>query len=298
MGSEIDEAATRAVPVDERLDEAATPAHPSPDDAPTAPIFVVGAPRSGTTLVRLILDSHPRISCGEETHFLRDLGSVVGRHWDLVSTYGLDRQWWLKRIAAFYGDFQAEVLARFGKARWAEKDPTYTLILDLIDELFPDAVYVHLLRDGHDVVASFRDRWGYRSAARAARTEWARYVRAARAFGARMPAERFLQIHYEALVTAPEREARRMFEFLGEAWDPAVLEFDPAEHTATERYRRFTASRREAAGESARIYRSRVGAGRAALDPLLRTLLRRGAGDLLDELGYGKAVSGSDAHAS
>ena len=74
----------------------------------------------------------------------------------------------------------------------------------------------------------------------------------------------------------PEREARRLFEFLGEAWHPAVLDFDPAEHTATERYRRFTASRREAAGESATIYRSRVGAGRAALDPLLRTLLRAG----------------------
>src|SRR6185369_10132715 len=76
---------------------------------PQAPIFVIGAPRSGTTLLRLILDSHPRISCGEETHFLRDLGAIVGRHWDLVSTYGFDRDWWLRRIAAFYEDFQADV---------------------------------------------------------------------------------------------------------------------------------------------------------------------------------------------
>jgi hypothetical protein len=254
-----------------------------------APIFVVGSPRSGTTLLRLILDSHPRISCGEETHFLRDLGSIVGRHWDLVSTYGFDRAWWLSRIAGFYEGFQADVLARTGKARWAEKDPTYTLILDLIDGLFPDAVYVHLLRDGHDVVASFRDRWGYRSAARAARGEWARYVRAARALGARLPADRFLELRYEHLVAEPEAQARRLFDFLGEAWHPDVLELDPAAHTATERYRRFTASRREAGGDGATIYRSRVGAGRAALDPVLRTLLRRGAGDLLDELGYAGA---------
>ena len=47
-------------------------------------------------------------------------------------------------------------------------------------------------RDGHDVVASFRDRWGYTSAARAARTEWARYVDAARGLGRRLPGERFL----------------------------------------------------------------------------------------------------------
>ena len=62
------------------------------------PIFVIGSPRSGTTLLRLILDSHPSISCGEETHFLRDLESVVGRNWDLVATYGLGRDWWIEHL--------------------------------------------------------------------------------------------------------------------------------------------------------------------------------------------------------
>jgi hypothetical protein len=250
------------------------------------PIFVIGSPRSGTTLVRLLLDSHSRISCGEETHFLRDMEAVVGRHQPLLASYGLGRGWWLERIAGFYAGFQAEVLARSGKQRWAEKDPTYTLCLDFVDELFPTAQYVHLVRDGHDVVASYRDRWGYRSAARAARGVWARHVRAAMSLGAQLPAERFLELRYERLVLEPEIEARRLFAFLGEDWEPGVLEFDPAEHRATERYRRFTARRREAGGESATIYRSRVGAGRAALDPFLRALLHRGAGDLLRQLGY------------
>src|SRR5687768_3954187 len=102
-------------------DEGPTSAAGSSRVASTAPIFVIGSPRSGTTLLRLILDSHPHISCGEETHFLRDLGSIVGRHWDLVATYGLERDWWLARIGAFYRGFQAEVLARSGKERWAEK---------------------------------------------------------------------------------------------------------------------------------------------------------------------------------
>lgn len=251
-----------------------------------APIFVIGSPRSGTTLLRLVLDSHPRISCGEETHFLRDLHSVVGRHWDLVATYGLERDWWLARLRGLYEDFQREVLTRSGKARWAEKDPTYTLLLDFIEELFPDALYIHLLRDGHDVVASFRDRWGYRSAARAARTEWARYVEAARSFGDRVGPERFLEVRYERLVADPEPEGRRLFAFLGEDFVPAVLDFDPAEHTATTRYQWFTAGRRAAGGETSTIYRSRVGAGGASLDPLLRGLLRRGHGELLRELGY------------
>jgi hypothetical protein len=258
--------------------DAATPA--------ATPIFVIGSPRSGTTLVRLILDAHPHISCGEETHFLRDLEAIVGRDWKLVRTYGLSRAWWLARIRELYDAFQAEVLQRAGKARWAEKDPTYTLHLPFIEELFPDAVYVHLLRDGHDVVASFRDRWGYRSAGRAARSEWGRYVSAARALQRRLPPERFLELRYEALVGDPEAEARRLFAFLGEPWVPEVLELDPSRHRATERYRWFTAQRRAAGGDEAAIYRSRIGAGGASLDPVLRTLLRRNNGELLRELGY------------
>lgn len=269
-----------------RQEPGATLAAPLPSGRLTAPIFVIGSPRSGTTLVRLILDAHPRISCGEETHFLRDLEAIVGRNWGLVASYGLDRAWWLARIRALYSDFQAEVLARSGKARWAEKDPTYTLHLGFIEELFPSAVYVHLLRDGHDVVASFRDRWGYVSAARAARSEWARYVGAARELGERLPAERFLELRYEDLVRQPESQGRRLFDFLGEAWDPAVLAFDPAAHRATDRYRWFTAQRREAGGDDATIYRSRVGTGGHSLDPVLRTLLRQRSGALLRELGY------------
>ncbi len=259
--------------------------HGQPDTA-LPPVFVIGSPRSGTTLLRLLLDAHPRISCGEETHFLRALEAIVGRDWQLVSSYGLPRDWWLERIRRLYGDFQGEVLARSGKVRWAEKDPTYTLLLGFLDELFPDALYVHLLRDGHDVVASFRDRWGYRSAARAARSEWARYVEAALSFGRRLDERRFLELRYERLVADPEAEARRLFAFLGEAWHPDVLHFDPADHAGTERYRWFTAQRREAGGESATIYRSRVGAGGRSLDPVLRTLLRRQHGALLRELGY------------
>jgi hypothetical protein len=255
-----------------------------PDRRP--PIFIVGSPRSGTTLLRLMLDSHPAVSCGEETHFLRELGTTVDRHWPLIETYGFPRAYWLDRIRAFYEGFQGDYLDRRGKLRWAEKDPTYTLVLPFIDELFPDAQYVHLIRDGYDVVASFRDRWGYSSALRAARTEWARYVRAARALGERLSAERYHELRYEDLVSEPERAMRRLLDFLGEPWDDAVLRFTEQEHDATERYERFTAQRRREGGESDAIYRSRVGAGRSALDPVLRTVLARRAGPLLRELGY------------
>jgi len=87
-------------------------------------------------------------------------------------------------------------------------------------------------------------------------------------------------------VAHPEVTLRPLFEFLGEAWDPAVLRFDEQEHDASDRYQRFTAERRAAGGESSAIYRSRVGAGGDKLDPLLRRLLRTTSGALLRDLGY------------
>ena len=174
----------------------------------------------------------------------------------------------------------------FGQAPLGREGPDLHAAPPFIEELFPDAAYIHLLRDGHDVVASFRDRWGYKAAARAARSEWARYVTAARELGARLPADRFLEIRYEDLVADPDGQGRRLFAFLGEDWDPAVLEFDPSEHSGTDRYRWFTAQRREAGGEDRTIYRSRVGAGAKSLDPMLRLLLRRRHAGLLRELGY------------
>jgi len=257
-----------------------------PPTLPTAPIFVIGSARSGTTMLRLMLDSHPGISSGEETHFLQQLEPVVGKQWRLLERYGFPREYWLDRLRHLYGDFQAEYAVRRGRVRWADKDPANTLILPFVEELFPDAQYIHLLRDGHDVVASHRDRWGYRSAARAARGAWRKYVEAARTFGATVGPDRFLEVRYEVLVADPEAELRRLCIFLGEAWDPAMLAFDRAEHDGTERYSQFTAERREQGGDGSAVYQSRVGAGRASLDPVLRAMLRRSSGTLLDELGY------------
>jgi hypothetical protein len=253
---------------------------------PSPPIFIIGCARSGTTLLRMMLDSHPRISCGEETKFLADILAILSSHWSLLETYGLPREWWVAHIRDFYATFQAEVLARRGRVRWAEKTPAYTLHLDAIDELFPGAMYVHVLRDGRDVVASFRDRWGYRAGVRAANSVWGHYVRAARAWATGRGAGRTTEVRYEAMVADPEGTMRGLLEWLGEPWDPALLRYDEAPHGTTGRHATFTAQRRSQGGDDSTVYASRVGAGGSRLDPLLRRLLQRSAGDLLVELGY------------
>ncbi len=254
--------------------------------AERGPILIIGSARSGTTMLRLMLDSHPRISCGEETHLLRTLEPAMGTHWRLLERYGFPRAYWTARFAEFYGGAMADYAARRGKARWADKDPSNTMVLPFAEELFPDAQYIHLIRDGHDVVASHKDRWGYRSGVRAARGAWRKYVETAREFGARLPEGRYLELRYEELVAEPEPQLRALFGFLGEEWDPTVLSFDKVEHDGTERYSEFTAQRRSEGGDGSTIYRSRVGAGKETLDPVLRTMLHRSSGTLLRDLGY------------
>lgn len=248
----------------------------SPGGVAAPPIFVIGSPRSGTTLTRIILDSHPSISCGPETHFLTDLHRLADAHWWRVERFGVDREYWDQLARDFYAGIHIDYMNRRGRRRWAEKTPGYTLDLDYVDRLFPDARYVHVIRDGRDVVASYRYRWGYRSALNAAR-DWVDHVEAGLRFGHRA-GDRYHEFRYEHLVQEPEEVLRSMFAFLEEPWDPRVLNFDQKSPLA--------ASRRQQSGDQSLIYTSRVGVGAKELDPVLRRLVEARAGRLLRELGY------------
>ncbi len=249
------------------------------------PIFVVGCQRSGTTLMRLILDSHPNISCGPETRFLADLEHLTGQSWERLSHYGFTKDYWLGQVAAMFDAIKRDYARRDGKTRWADKTPLYALSLDFIGQLFPTCQVIHVIRDGRDVVASHRDRWGYVSALKAV-SKWPRYVHTARAAGAALSPGRYLEVRYERLVGEPEKTLRELLTFLDEPWDPGVLEHDRQPHDVPDGYRRLASARRRSAGEPGAIYRSRVGAHRRELDPFLRLLCRVVDGRTLRELGY------------
>jgi hypothetical protein len=99
-----------------------------------SPIFLVGCQRSGTTMLRLVLDSHSRISCGPETRFLPELRRIVDeqRDWPRLARFGFPREDWLRRIGDFFGGVHADYAAGRGKARWADKTPLYALSLDFV----------------------------------------------------------------------------------------------------------------------------------------------------------------------
>jgi Sulfotransferase family len=250
-----------------------------------SPIFLVGCQRSGTTMLRLVLDSHSRISCGPETRFLPDLRRIVDSDWERLSRFGFPREDWLRRIGEFFGGVHADYAADRGKVRWADKTPLYALSIDFVTEVFPEAQIVHVIRDGRDVVVSHRKRFGYWSAVKCV-VKWPRYIRTVRRFGARLPVGRYHELRYEDAVGDPDKTLRALFEFLGEPWEPGVLDYADRPHDVAGKYTVEADRRRAAAGTGEAIYASRVGTYKRELDPLLRLLVRIFSGPALRELGY------------
>ncbi|MBO0844061.1 MAG: sulfotransferase [Nocardioides sp.] len=251
------------------------------------PIFVVGCHRSGTTLLRLILDSHPHISCGPETLFLTEFAERItgDGHWAHFALYGFPRNYWLRQIAAMFDRVQSDYAASRGKVRWADKTPRYALSVGLIAEMFPDCQIVHLIRDGRDVVASHQRTWGYLSGVKAT-AKWPYYIRAVQAVGRRLPPERYLEVRYEDLVADPKETVARLLEFLDEPWDDAVLHYDEHQHDVHSLYHDESARRRAESADGATIYRARAGTAGKGLDPLLRVLAGLLSRRTLRDLGY------------
>jgi hypothetical protein len=162
--------------------------------------------------------------------------------------------------------------------------------LPLLERLFPDAVYVHLIRDGRDAALSFlsvpagimTEGWGHPRDAAAFACQWATEVRAARALGRRVGPSRYLEVRYETLVAEPAEELRRLCSFAGLDFDREMLGYvGNTESARKEHQQRLN----EPPRVGVRDFRTEMsGADRTAFEAV--------AGDLLAELGYGADAPG------
>jgi hypothetical protein len=204
---------------------------------------IVGVGRSGTTLLRLMLDSHPEVAIPPETGFLPEVrarsaeldaeglaGLLVGaRQWPDFHLNEGELRAALERLdpfspAAGTRCFYRLYARRFGKPRWGDKTPVYARHMPAIQELLPEARFVHLIRDGRDVALSLRPLWF--APGRDARTlgaYWREGVEAARRDAPRC--RHYLEVRFEELVAAPERVLARVCDFLDLAWSPAMLAY-------------------------------------------------------------------------
>lgn len=250
------------------------------------PIFIVGCPSSGTTLLYSLLTSNTNISCGEETDFLIILREITeGKYWNKLQRYDFEKEYWNQQIAKFFSSFKIDYAKKQNKKRWADKTPSYTVHLDFIYKLFPDCQFIHIIRDGRDVVKSHQERWGYRWAIKA-NYIWNKHVTTARNFGQTLPAEQYMEVHYEDLVRQPESTAKSIFNYLQEPWDSGILDITLSEvYQKNPGYKSIVDSKKQQDIKESLIYTSQIGKGNK-LDPFLKLLIFFKNEKLLKELGY------------
>jgi hypothetical protein len=279
--------------------------------------FIVGAERSGTTLLRLMLDAHPELAIPPETHFI-DRAAEVCEHasdprrafLDAVTSH---RRWGDFRIEgdlleqriariepfdlgealrAFYGLY-AE---RFGKPRWGDKTPLYVQKMQLIRGLLPEARFVHLIRDGRDVALSTRDLWFGPDSVQEAARRWRSLIEEARRQSRELP--HYLEVRYEDLVTGPESTLRKICDLVDLRWDPSMLAYhEKAEERMSEIYRDIMTpkGRKVVRGEMRQSLhtltgsppqRDRIGRWKGEMTAEDRKRFEEVAGETLRELGY------------
>jgi hypothetical protein len=194
--------------------------------APPGPIFVVGSMRSGSTLLRLVLDSHPNIAVGPESGFVGALLATkeipnwrLGKGW--YERFGWTEDELDERLRDFYDGIFRRYASRQGKPRWGEKTPFHTGHMKQMARVFTDGVFVGIVRHPGAVAASLRKNFHYTF--EEALSYWSvtnmDMIRSGAELG-----DRFLLCRYEDLVLEGEPPLRELFEFLHEPWSANVLE--------------------------------------------------------------------------
>jgi hypothetical protein len=280
--------------------------------------IVLGCVRSGTTMLRAILNAHPLLAVAPESYFV---GPAIQRRAKYESTDPRGRTLDLDRLLAdiaadrSFEDWQLEPTAlaevrdqeprtvadallalyvayahQHGKPRAGDKTPAHLRYIDLLATSFPRARFVHIVRDGRDVVPSILgmdfgpDRFA------GGVLFWEQLVRDGIAGGAGLGPQRYREIRYEALVADPEPVIRDVCEFLDLEYSPEMLRYhERADDLLTGlRATNHIQGVRRAPVQGVRDWRT-------DLDPHRIELFEALAGDLLDELGYersGLAVPG------
>jgi hypothetical protein len=278
---------------------------------------IVGVPRSGTTLLRMMIDAHPGVAVPPETGFLpalADLEPVEGSCREALEIITGFHTWpdfhldapalrtAVDRLApaspaeaarAFYRAYAH----RFGKEQWGDKTPTYGGELPRIASLLPEARFIHIIRDGRDVVLSVRNLW-FRPAdtLEACARDWATRLAQTRALGAGVAS--YLEIRYEALVAFPENTLREVCRFLDLPFDARMLQYHVgaaarlAEHQA-----RYAADGRLLVSKDERLHNQRfvtapprpdrIGRWKTELTGEEVRRFEAVAGEWIERLGYG-----------
>jgi hypothetical protein len=205
------------------------------------PVIVGGFYRSGTSLVRRLLDSHTRIHCGPEVKFFRDFHADYLdvedpiAHLRFMSTARslLPEHDLLEILGAAFVKIHERAALQAGKPRWADKTPENLVFLDEWQRLLGgDWIFLHVVRNPLDTLASVEE-WGFPKSVSASQEDrirlYVKYAEAGLRFAEESP-DRYVRLSYEDLVADPEAVTRRLMASLGEAFHPEQLAINATPH--------------------------------------------------------------------
>jgi hypothetical protein len=265
-------------------------------------VLVLGVRRSGTTLLRVMLDRHSELAVPDESYFVPQLADRHLRHVDpdefvddlrridTVAEWNVPLEKVRARltgrmpIGAAIATVYAVYAAERGKSRWGDKTPMYMQNLRLLERLFPDALFVHLIRDGRDAALSFlsmpkglmTETWMQPRDVAAFASQWRTEVKAGQRLGRRVGDERYLEVRYEEFVSDVESVLQTISTFARLPYEPGMADYAEYVDVSAKPHQQSLKQPPTVGLRDWRLQMSPEDVG--SFD--------RVAGDLLDELGY------------
>ena len=220
--------------------------------ATAAPIFIIGTERSGSNLLRLMLNQHPSIAIPHPPHILKEMMPLEPLYGDLIVDLNfrklIDDTITLVRLHFFPWDAPLDSDAVFseaeergvygvkaalydqyrrakGKKRWGCKSTFVIHYVDRVRRLHPGAKFIHLVRDGRDVAVSAKTSVFNHFHPHYVGRLWGEQQRTAIELAKKLPAESMLGVRYEDLLDDPAKAVRRVCGFIGEDYSDALLDY-------------------------------------------------------------------------
>ncbi|MFC1739682.1 sulfotransferase [Planctomycetota bacterium] len=279
------------------------------------PFFIVGSGRSGNTLLRRILHSHSRLFIPPEVQILSKVVDLFIRYrtmkWSnlvplIYSKFQFYRNFYTfdieslnplvdkvlrcdksKRSLAYiinsFYQYYAEV-HHLSNNRWGDKTPINTFCMLKLYMVFPDARFIHIIRDGCDVVDSYV-KAGIYSDYKSAALRWKRSIKVAQKFGRKF-AESYTEVRYEDLVRKPERVVKELCVFLGIEFEPQMITSEDTAYTLGD-----VAQMKHLENVKKPITTKNIGKGRRNLSEDAKNILEKIIGQELRNLGYKSYIS-------
>jgi len=218
-------------------------------NSPSTPFFIIGSGRSGTTMLRLMLNRHSCLRVPRESWFIMPLldqvptGKVLSDQEralaeQIIGSHARWKDWESSddALRSAVEEAQGKDLAGLidlvfrrcagmhGQRRWGDKTPKYSMYAARMADLFPEGLFIHMIRDARDVYLSMKLANWFEGSLRRICNYWNGTTGPALELRTICP-ERYLEFHYEQLIADPEGQLRRLCRFLGEEFEPDMLNF-------------------------------------------------------------------------